>query len=485
LGAAGGIGLAFAGVRALVAWRPASVPRIETLSMDGRMVVVAVIASTVCGLAFGLAPALQAVRRNVQGSLRQGGRGATDGRSRRRVREALVASEVALALVLLVGAGLLIQSFRALRAIDPGFDPKGVLSMVVSVRGSQDADPVRRAAFFRRALERLRAVPDVLSAGAINHLPLGGDIWGLTFHAEGRPVPAPGEAPSAAYRVVLPGYFQTMRLPLVRGRDFDERDALGRPGVIIVNEALAEAQWPGRDPLGRSMTLDDPTADDVEWLTVVGVARNAVRSDWSAAPEAEMYLPYLQSAEYLETSGGAFEYLTLVARTDGDPIELIPAARSVIHSSAPDVAVSDVRTMEAVVSAGLAEPRLYLVLLAGFASLALLLAAVGIYGVVSYSVSQRRQELAIRMALGARPGDVLALVVGQGMGTVLLGSVLGLLGALALGKTLSSLLYGVQPSDPFTLACVALLLGGVALLATYVPARRAVDVQPLAALRED
>jgi putative ABC transport system permease protein len=276
-----------------------------------------------------------------------------------------------------------------------------------------------------------------------------------------------------------------MRLPLLRGRDFDDGDVLGRPGVIIVNEALAEAHWPGQDPLGRSMTLDDPTADDVEWLTVVGVARNAVRSDWSAAPEAEMYLPYLQSVEYLEASGGPFEYLTLVARTAGDPIELIPAARSVVHSSAPDVAVTEIETMEAVASDALAEPRLYLILLTGFASLALLLAAIGIYGVVSYSVSQRRQELAIRMALGARPGDVLALVVGQGMGTVLLGSTLGLLGALTLGRTLSSLLYGVQASDPFTLACVVLLLGHVALLATYVPARRAVDILPLAALRED
>lgn len=485
LGAAGGVVLAFAGVRLLAVWRPPSVPRIETLAVDARLLAVALIAAIACSVAFGLAPALQAARREFHGSLRQGGRGSSEGPDRRRLRDWLVASEVALALVLLVGAGLLVRSFSALHAIDPGFDPRGVLTMVVSVKGSQAGAPQRRAAFFRETVARLRSQPGVLSASAVNHLPMAGDIWGRSFQVEGHPLPAPGEAPSAAYRVVLPGYFEVMRLSLVRGRDFDELDVRGRPGVIIVNQAMADAWWPGQDPVGRRVTLDDPMRSDAQWLEVVGVARNAVRAEWSAAPAAEIYLPYLQTTSYLEASAGPFEYLTLVMRTAGDPAALAPAARRVPGSLARDAAVSDLQTMQAVVAGAMAEPRLYVVLLASFASVGLVLAAVGIYGVVSHGVARRRQEIAIRMALGARSGEVVGLVLGQGMTAVALGAAAGIALALALGSTLGSLLYGVRPTDPLTLACVLGLLGGVALLATYVPARRAVAVRPLEALRDE
>jgi putative ABC transport system permease protein len=387
--------------------------------------------------------------------------------------------------MLLVGAGLLIRSFEALQAIDPGFEPKGVLTLVVSVSGAEQSAPARRAAFFQDALERFRALPGVEAAGAINHLPMGGDLWGFGFHVRGRPLPAPGERPSAAYRVVLPGYFQAMRLPLVRGRDFDRQDELGRPGVIIVNEALAASQWPGEDPIGHSMTLDDPASPEAQWLTVVGVARDAVRSDWSAAPEGEMYLPYLQSRSYLEEAAGHLEYLSFVLRTGGDPAALAPAVRGVVRSLARDAAVADLRTMEELVARGIAEPRLYVILLVSFATVALVLAAVGIYGVVSHGVSRRGQEIAIRLALGARPADVLRLVLGQGMATVALGLAAGLVGALALGSTLSSLLYGVEATDPITLGAVLLTLGSVALVATYLPARRAVAVRALAVLRHE
>jgi len=481
-GAVGGVALAFVGVRALVAWRPASVPRIETMALDLRVLAAAVAAAVACGLAFGLAPALQAARREAQPDLREGERGSTAGGSRR-LRDAIVASEVALALVLLVGAGLLIRTFVALGAIDPGFDPKGVLTMVVSLSGSAENAPGRRAAFVRATLARLAATPGVEAAGAINHLPLAGDVWGLEFHAEGRPLPAPGEEPTAAWRVVLPGYFRAMRLPLVRGRDFDERDAVGRPEVVIVNEALAAAHWPGQDPIGRAVAVGD--VRQPRWRTVVGVSKNAVRGALAAEPGAEIYVPFLQSEAYLERPGPQYAYMTIVLRATGDPGALAPGARAVVRSLAPDAAVASVRTMEDVMAGGRAEQALYVVLLASFATAALALAAIGIYGVVAYTVARRRQEIAIRVALGAGRGDVLRLVVGQGMRAVAIGAAAGLTGAVLLGGTLSGLLYGVRPADPKTLASVVVLLGSVAPGATYVPARRAVAIRAEDALRHE
>jgi putative ABC transport system permease protein len=455
------------------------------MTLDLRVLGVAVAASLLCGIAFGLAPALQAVRRDLQSGLRQGDRGASEDAGRRRLRGVLVSSEVALALVLLVGAGLLIRTFTALRAFDPGFDPRGVLSLVISLSGSEESAPARRAACFQETLERLRALPGVDDAGAIHHLPLGGDLRGFGYHVRGRPLPAPGERTAAADRVVLPGYFRTMRLPLVRGRGFDEGDGLGRPGVVVVNETLARSEWPGEDPLGRRMTLDDPASPDAEWLTVVGVVRNAVQSGWAESPGAEMYLPYLQSRSYLEDPAGHLQYLSFVVRAAGDPAALAPAVRDLVSSLAPDAAIADLGTMDDLVGRAMAEPRLYVILLASFASVALVLAALGIYGVVSHSVSRRGHEIAIRMALGAGSPEVLRLVLRQGMLTVGLGLVAGLAGALVLGSTLSSLLYGVRPADPLTLAAVVLSLGAVGLAATWLPARRAVAVRALEVLRHE
>jgi putative ABC transport system permease protein len=278
---------------------------------------VTLLVSLVTGIAFGLVPAVQASRFDLTGSLREGERGSTSGAGRHRLRRLLMASELALALVLLVGAGLMIRTFVALRAFDPGFDPRHVVSAVVSLTGSRAEEPTRRLGFYREVLDRVRALPGVASASAINHLPLAGDVWGFPFHVEGRPPDAPGESPSAAFRVVLPGYFQTMGLPLTRGRDFTEDDRLGAPGTIIVNEWLAERFWPGVDPIGKRLTLDDRDKNP-EWLTVVGVAHNAARGKWAAAPDEEMYLPLLQSRLYLERQGGPFSFLTLVVRTTTD-----------------------------------------------------------------------------------------------------------------------------------------------------------------------
>jgi predicted permease len=476
-GGAAGILLALAGIRVLVALSPPNLPRVETVGLDAAALVFVAVVSMATGVAFGLAPALQAARRDVGESLKEGARGSTEGGPRSRLRSLLVASEFALALVLSAAAGLMIRSFVALAAIDPGFDPRGVLTMVVSVTGSKQAEPPRRASFYQELVEQVRALPGVRSASAINHLPLAGDIWGWPFKVEGRPLPKPGESPTAAYRVVLPGYFETMGIPIVRGRDVAETDRRGSPGVVVVNDFLARNHWPGEDPIGKRITLDNPQRDP-SWLTVVGVVKNAVRSDWAAAPEDEIFLPYLQTQRYLERPDTPFSYMTLVVRTSGDASALAPAIRSTVASMDLRVPVSQVQTMEEVVAQSAAGPRFYLLLLGAFAAVAVLLAAVGIYGVMSYSVSRRTNEIGIRMALGAKPADVIRLVVGQGMVVAFAGAVVGLAGALGLTRLMSSLLYGVGASDPTTFLTVSLLLGAVALAASYVPARRASRIDP-------
>jgi len=396
-----------------------------------------------------------------------------------------MASELALALVLLVGAGLMIRTFVALRRFDPGFEPRGVVSAVVSLTGSHAEDPARRLAFYDEALARVRALPGVASASAINHLPLAGDVWGFPFHVEGRPPDPPGESPSASFRVVLPGYFRTMGLPLARGRDFTDDDRLGAPGVIIVNEWMAARFWPGADPIGKRLTLGDADKDP-EWLTVVGVARNAARGKWAAAPDEEMYLPLRQSRLYLERKGGPFAYLTIVARTTtDDPAALAPSLRTAVWSVDGNVAISEVQTMTDVVARATASPRFYLLLLASFAAAALGLAAIGIYGVMSYSVARRTNEIGIRMALGAQRTDVIRLVMREALGVAAVGGGIGLVVAALLSRLMGTLLYGVGATDPLTFAMVSAVLAAVAVLATYLPARRAVRVDPLQALRAE
>jgi predicted permease len=483
-GGAAGILLALAGIRILVALSPANLPRIETVRLDATALAFVAAVSIVTGVAFGVAPALQAARRNVGESLKEGSRGSTEGGGRSRLRRLLVASEFALALVLSAAAGLMIRSFVGLMAIDPGFDPRGVLTMVVSVTGSREAAPHRRAAFYQELVRQVRAVPGVQAASAINHLPLAGDVWGWPFQIEGRPLPGPGESPTAAYRVVLPGYFGAMGIPIIRGRDVAETDRLGGPGVVVVNDWLARRHWPGEDPIGKRIALDDPRQES-SWVTVIGVVKNAVRSEWAAVPEDEIFLPYLQTRTYLERPATHYSYLTLVVRTDGNASGLAPAIRGVVASLNPGVPVSQVQTLEDVVAQATASPRFHLLLLTGFAGVAVLLAALGIHGVMSYAVSRRTNEIGIRMALGATPAGVLRLVVGQGMFLALAGAAAGIVGALGVTRLMSGLLYGVQPSDPATFITVCVLLGAVALAASYFPARQASRIAPLTALRHD
>ena len=344
-----------------------------------------------------------------------------------------MASEFALALMLLVGAGLMVRSFAALRSIDPGFDPSGALTMRVSVAGTPDAAPGRRSAFFEELVRKEGALPGVRSASAINHLPLAGDVWGWPFSVEGRPAPRPGESPVAVFRVVLPGYFRTMGIPILRGRDVEASDRLGAPNVVVITDFFARKHWPGEEAIGKRISVWDNVAEggdpDAGKATVVGVVKNVVREEWKAPLEEEMYLPDLQARSYLSGKGPQNAYLTLVLRTAGDPEKLIPAAREVVRSLDPNAPASEVQTMADVVSRSTSEARFHLVLLGAFAGIALVLAAIGIYGVMSYSVSRRVHEIGIRLALGAARATVLRLVVGEGMRVVLAGAAAGLAGA--------------------------------------------------------
>ena len=476
-----GIVLARFGVRALLALAPPGLPRIAGVALDGGALFFTASVTLATGIVFGLAPAFHATRRDVTLSLR-GARGTTDGAGRASLRGLLVGSELALAVVLLIGAGLMVRSFVALRAIDTGFNPQGVMTMVVATAGSGAAEPARRPRFFQDVVRDIAALPGVEAASAINHLPIAGDVWGWAYRVEGRNEPTPDNQPRATYRVVLPRYFAAMQVQVLRGRDLDDRDVASAPGVVVVNEALAARQWPGEDAVGKRIAMADK---DAPWLAVVGVVKNTVRGRLAAPPDDEVYLPYLQATPYLEEQDSHFGYLTLVARTSGDTAALAPAMRRVVWRHEPNAPVAEVAAMAAVVNKATAAPRFYLVLLGAFSAVALLLAAVGIYAVMSYAVARRTNEIGIRMALGAARAQVLRLVLRQGALVSIGGAVAGLVGALLLTRLMGSMLYGVGARDPLTFGAVAALLTAVALGASYLPARRAARLEPLRALREE
>jgi predicted permease len=480
----GGAGLLLAawGVRVLVALGPADIPRVETIGVDGHVLLFALGTSLLTGLAFGMAPAWKATAVNLSDVLKEGERGSSEALQRNRLRGLLIGSEFALAVVLLAGAGLMVRTFLALQHVDPGFDPHGVLSMVVGIAGTGQAAAGHTGNFYNQVLQKVSAVPGVQSASGINHLPLAGDEWGWPFHIEGRPPERPGEDLIATYRVVFPGYFRTMQIPILRGRDVSAGDNVQAPGVVVINDYLARRYWPGENPIGKRITFDNP-ARNPSWLTVVGVTKNSARSSWVSPPGEEIFLPYLQNRLYLDTPSPPFAYLTLVARTRRDPAGLAPDIRGAIRSLDKNIPLSEIQTMDKVVAEATGQSRFYLVLLGAFAAVALVLAGVGIYGVMSYSVSRRTHEIGVRMALGAQGRDVLKLVVFQGMVQALAGVAVGLAGALALSGLMAGLLFGTRPTDPATLAAAVVVLSCVAIAASYVPARRATKVDPIIALR--
>lgn len=489
-GAALGLVLAMVGTKALVALSPSDIPRVESVTVDAKVVLFLLMISALTSVIFGLAPAIRASAVDLADTLKQGGRGSNDGAHRNRMRSFLVASEFALALMLLVGAGLMVRSFMALQSVDPGFDPHHVLSMVVSVAGSKEAQGDRRGAFYRELLERVRGVPGVESAGGINHLPLAGDLWGWSFIIEGRPAAKPGENPNAVYRIVTPGYFESMKIPIIRGRGILESDMATAPGVVVINEQAAKKFWPNEDPIGKRISFTttlsaNGKAGEPNWLTVIGIAKNAKQGDWAERSYPETYIAAYQNREFMTDASSHVGYITVVVRTSGDPAALAATIKNVVWSFDRNLPISQITTMDAVVAEATAQPRFEMMLLAIFAMLALIMAAVGIYGVMSYSVSRRTQEIGIRISLGASRRDVLALVVREGMVVALIGSAAGLVGSLLLSRAIAKLLYGVLPTDPLTFGVVAGVLIAVALMAIYIPARRAMRVDPMIALRSE
>jgi putative ABC transport system permease protein len=479
MGASAGLLLAMWGVKALVALSPADIPRVDTVAMDARVILFLLVTTVLTAALFGLAPAMQATAGNLSGALKEGGRGGSDGVRRNRLRSFLVASEFALAFMLLIGAGLMIRSFLALQSVNPGFDPHHVLSMVVSVAGSQEAPEGLRELFYRQLLRQVRNVPGVESAGAINHLPLAGDLWGWNFTIDGRPQPRPGEEPMAVYRVAMPGYFEAMRLPLLRGRAIAASDDAGAPGVVVINQRAANQYWPGEDPIGKRLVMESGT------YTIIGVSANAKQEDWAENPQPEIYLAALQNRDFLGGADSHIAYITLVMRTAGNPAGMASAVKQTVWSMDRNLPISQVLTMDRAVADATAEPRFLALLLGVFAAVALVLAAVGIYGVMSYAISRRTHEIGIRISLGATRADVLRMVLMQGIVQALTGSLVGVAGALLLARLMAKMLYGVRPNDPVTFGVVTLVLGVAALLAICVPARRAMRIEPIVALRQE
>jgi putative ABC transport system permease protein len=479
--AGGGLGTALGawGLRALVALAPPETPRLADIRLDPRVLIATLALSLATGIAFGLAPALQASRIGLREALAEGG-AAGAGRDGGRLRHVFVAAEVALALVLLIGAGLMLRSFAALRRVDPGFDPRGVVTLEVSVNGTAQAAPARRAALYREIQDRFSALPGVVAAGAINHVPLAGDIWRWPYAIEGRPRSRPGESASAVYRAVLPGYFKTMRLPILRGRDIEPNDISDSPAAVVINEHMARRSWPGQDPIGRRISLDDRT-----WVTVVGVAKDAAQADWGTEPDDEIYLALLQTRQLLESPEPSSAYITYVVRAGGDAAAIVPALRSAVRSIDPTLPVSAVYTMDDVVAGANGRTRFQMLLLGIFAAAAALLAAVGIYGVMSYTVSSQSRDIGVRLALGADPRRVRREIVGRGMRVAGAGAAAGLVAALLLTRLMSAVLYGVRSTDPATYAGVASLLLAIAFVASDLPARRAARLDPVRALRAE
>lgn len=478
LGGAGGLAglmLAFAfhrGLLALVATR-IPVPRLDQVALDLQALVFTLALSLVTGLAFGLAPAV-AGSHTVNEALREGGRHGGGPRSRRALG-LFVAAEIALSLVLLAGAGLLIRSFVRLQHIDPGFKADHLFTARVQVPAVRYGDARRSSGFYTDAVAKIAALPGVSSAAAVSFLPLSGPGIGTSFYRLDRPAPGPGEAPVAEVRPVTPGFFRTMGIPQLAGRDFTDADGVDSPKVAIVGATLARVHLAGENPLGKRIhvNIGGPDGGDYE---VVGVVGDITMTSLEGGVRPAVYLPHTQLAVGL---------MTFVARTPQDPMSLTSGVAAAVRSLDPELPLAEVRSMEDVVDATLARPRVVATLVGVFALMALVLAALGVYGVMAYSVAQRTQEIGVRMALGATPLAVFRLVLGQGLRLVAAGAVVGLLASAALTRLLRTLLYETETLDPWTFASTTILMFVVAALASYVPARRGTRIAPVEALRSE
>jgi len=503
LGGVGGLLVAHWAVRFLRALNPADVPRLDQVRIDARVLGFTLLLAIVTVLAVGLAPALRASKPGLTESLKEGGARTGTGVGRRRGREVLVVAEIAMALVLLIGAGLMFNTLLRLQAVELGFNPDNVLMTRVYLPRTKYAEATgfgthrsterftlwtvrpEHTAFVLDVLGRMSALPEVESAAAINYPPASGQGWVLRFDIEGHSPPeSPQERPAAMVKAITPGYLHTMGVPLVRGRAFTEQDGAGAPDVAIVNETAAQQFWGEEYPIGARVRMQDGVEDDERSFEIVGVVGNVKQAGLDAEPEPILYMPYFQQAtEYVDWQIGSRMGIYFVARTRGDPHGLGPAMRRAVWDVDPDQPIREMLTMDQQLAESLSARRFYAQLLGSFAVVALILAAMGIYGVMSYSVSQRTHEIGVRMALGAERGDVLRRVVTRGLVLTIAGVILGLAGSIGLTRFISSQLYGLGATDPTTFAGISLLLVGVALVACFIPARKAAGVDPLVALR--
>jgi putative ABC transport system permease protein len=479
LGGIVGFALAAWRIGFLVATVPESaeslLPRIKELTIDYRVFGFTLLISMLTGIIFGLAPALQISKPDLNETLKEGGKGGGGGRSGRRLRSVLVVSEVALSLVLLISAGLMIRSFVNLLEVNPGFKTANILTARTSLSPQKYKEDGEVLAFYNSVVERVKALPGVQGVGLVSNLPMGGGDRSGGFIIEGRPAPNPAEVPIASIRIASSDYFRTLGIPLTSGRFFTEQDTLGKPEVVIINEALARKHWPNEDPIGKRIKNPaQPGLPEPPWLSVVGVVGDIKHGTLTALPKPQLYFNFLQSPA---------RNLSFVINTTSEPLSLGPAVRAQVLSVDKDQPLADVRSLDQIISDSLYVNRLSMVLLSILAGVALMLATVGIYGVMSYAVLQRTQELGIRMALGAQPRAILKLVLKQGLILTLIGIAIGLLAAFAATRLMTGLVFGVGVSDPTIFLAVSLLMVAVAFVATYIPARRATKVDPLIALR--
>ncbi|HEV8701082.1 MAG TPA: ABC transporter permease [Candidatus Polarisedimenticolia bacterium] len=481
LGGAAGLLLASYGIDLLLALSPANLPRAAEVGVDFRVLGFTLALSLLAGLIFGLAPAWQATRVSLNDELKESGRGGAGGARQSRARGLLVVSEIALSLVLLVGAGLLVKSFLRLQGVHPGFDAENVLVVRLSLPKGRYPDRAAAAAFHDRLRPRLESLPGVETVGVVSALPLSGTMASIPFTIEGRAT-AQDEAPRADYRMVSAGYFRALRIPLLAGRAFNERDTSQAPSVALISQKLAHRYWPDGNPVGAHLRIDD-NDQGPRPVEIVGVVGDVQHLSLDVEPAPHIYLPLHQAHEDAVVWLTGNQYWLL--RTAVDPLTLSAAARREIQAVDRDVPASSIRTMEQYLAASVAPRRFNLWLLTVFAGAALVLAGTGLFGVISCGVAQRTREIGIRVALGAQAGDVLRLVIGQGMSMTLGGIALGLLAAFGLTRLMKSLLFGVSATDPLTFLVTAGLLTFVALLACWIPARRALNVDPMVALREE
>ncbi|HMJ05084.1 MAG TPA: ABC transporter permease, partial [Chthoniobacterales bacterium] len=474
LGAAVGLVLAYAGLRLLTRFIPADVAHAEMITIDASVLLFTVIVAVVTGLIFGLAPASQAVHSNINDTLKEGGRDSGSGPRGKRLRSALVIAEVAVSFILLIGAGLLINSFMHLRNLDPGFRTDHLLTLNVDLSETKYPDNPKRTAFFDEVVRRTQALPGVRSVAVAGNLPFTYNGDSMPIGVEGVPDPPPDQHPDVIFRAIGPGYFSTMGIPLVRGRDFNDQDNLDANLVVVVSEKTARHYWPNDDPIGKRIK-NGSTTTDAPWRTVIGVVKDVRQNDFVAEPKMQMYFTYRQLRSLMPNA--------LILRTAVDPLSLATGVRNAIWSVDKDQTVANVDTMEHIVAGAVARQRFSMLLLAIFAGVALILAAVGIYGVMSYTVAQQTRDIGIRMALGAQRSDVLKMTVKQGLRLVGFGLVIGLAAAFVLTRVMASLLFGISATDPLTFVSISLVLLAVAILASYIPALRATRVDPMIALR--